>query len=137
VLYITIFLLVWYVAADRLAPWTEQARIQTYVIPIVSQVSSRVVEVNVEKDAVVQPGDILFKIDPADYELSVENALDVAPGKIFSGTVSSIGFAVDSSTTGTAGELAKLEGKSGWLREAQRFPVIITRFFYGTPWLIF
>jgi hypothetical protein len=67
VLYITIFLFVWYVAADRLAPWTEQARIQTYVIPIVSQVSGRVVEVNVEKDAVVQPGDILFKIDPADY----------------------------------------------------------------------
>jgi multidrug resistance efflux pump len=296
VLYVVIFLFVWYVLADRLAPWTDQARLQTYVIPIVSQVSGRVVEVNVDKDEIVQPGDILFKIDPADYELAVENAesslelagqeigagtasvttaqagvvqaetqldhvktqsarvyelekqqvfsrsegdkaraavksaeaqldsaranldkakqslgkkgnenprirsalaalkkaqldlsrttivapslggitnlqidaghyasagtplmtfieadnvwiqanlrennianiepgdavdiaLDVAPGRVFSGTVSSIGFAVDSSITGTVGDLATVEGKSGWLRDAQRFPVIIT-----------
>lgn len=295
-LYVVMFLFVWYVVADRLAPWTDQARLQTYVIPIVSQVSGRVVEVYVDKDAIVQPGDILFKIDPADYELAVENAeasleiagqeigagmasitseqaavvvaetqlehvktqsarvyelekqqvfsvsqgdkaraavkaskaqlvsalaglekakqalgkkgnenprirsalaalkktqldlsrttivapsqggitnlqidvgnyanagvplmtfieannvwiqanlrennignikpgnpvdivLDVAPGRVFHGTVSSVGFAVDSSTTGTAGELARVEGKSGWLRDAQRFPVIIT-----------
>jgi multidrug resistance efflux pump len=56
----------------------------------------------------------------------VDIVLDVAPGRVFHGTVSSVGFAVDSSTTGTAGELAKVEGKSGWLRDAQRFPVIIT-----------
>ncbi len=295
VLYVAGFLLVWYIVADRLAPWTDQARLQTYVIPIVSQVSGRVIEVNVEKDPLVNPGDELFKIDPSDYLLAVENAesnlelagqeigagtasvttaqarlveaetnlehvitqsarvyelekqqvfsrsegdkaraavkvaesrlvsaqadldkakqslgkegsknprirsalaalkkaqldlgrtvivapskggitnlqidvgnyasagvplltfieadnvwiqanfrennianvkpgdsadiaLDVAPGKVFSGTVSSIGFAVDSLSTGTAGSLAKVEGKSGWLRESQRFPVII------------
>ena len=296
ILYVVIFLFVWYVFADRLAPWSDQARLQTYVIPVVSQVSGRVVEVNVDKDQLVHPGDILFKIDPADYELAVENAessleiagqeigagmasvttaqagvvtaetqlehvktqsarvyelekqqvmsrsegdkaraavkaagaqlvgahaaldkakqalgkkgdenprirsalavlkkaqldlsrttivapslggitnlqidvghyasagtplmtfieadnvwiqanlrennianiepgdsvdiaLDVAPGKVFSGTVSSVGFAVDSSNTGNVGNLAKVEGKSGWLRDAQRFPVIIT-----------
>jgi len=296
VLYVVLFLFVWYVFADRLAPWTDQARIQTYVIPIVSQVSGRVVEVNVVQDQFVSPGDVLLKIDPADYVLAIEEAesalelagqeigagmasvttaqagvveaethldhikvqsarvyelekqqvfsrsegdkaraavkaaesqlvsavaglekakqalgkkgkknprirsalaalkkaqldlsrttivapsqggisnllidaghfassgtplmtfievdniwiqanlrennianiepgdsvdivLDVAPGRVFSGTVSSIGFAVDSSITGTVGDLAKVEGKSGWLREAQRFPVIIT-----------
>jgi len=295
VLYVVLFLFVWYVFADRLAPWTDQARVQTYVIPIVSQVSGRVIEVSVSQDQIVNPGDVLFKIDPADYELAVENAesslelagqeigagtasvtsaqagvvlaetqlehvktqsarvfelekqqvfsrsegdkaraavkaaeaeltnahagldkakqalgkkgnenprirsalaalkkaqldlsrtttlapslggitnlqidsghyasagkpvmtfieadnvwiqadfrensianikigdsvditLDVAPGRMFSGTVSSIGFAVDSSATGEAGELATVSSKSGWLRDAQRFPVII------------
>jgi multidrug resistance efflux pump len=26
---------VWYVIADRLAPWTDQGRVQAYVVPIV------------------------------------------------------------------------------------------------------
>lgn len=296
VLYIVLFLFAWYVIADRIAPWTDQARVQAYVVPIVSQVSGRVVEINVKKDQLVQPGDTLFKIDPADYELAVENAesalelagqkigagtanvstaqagvveaetnlnhmqvqsvrvyeledqnvlsksdgdkarakvksaeaqlmraqaqlqkakqalgekgnknprirsaiaalkkaqldlsrttivapslggitnlkidigqyatagspqmtfieidniwiqanlrennianikpgnsvditLDVAPGKIFKGTVSSVGFAVDSGDKSSVGGLASVTGKSGWLRDAQRFPVIIT-----------
>ncbi len=296
ILYLTLFLFIWYVFADRLAPWTDQARLQTYVIPIVSQVSGRVIEVNVDKDQIVKPGDVLLRIDPTDYELAVETAesslelagqeigagtasvttaqagvvvaetqlehvktqsarvyelekqqvfsrmqgdkaraavkaakaalvsagatldkakqslgkkgdknprirsslaalkkaqldlsrttvvapslggitnlqidvghyagtgkplmtfveadnvwiqanmrennianiepgdpvdiaLDVAPGRVFSGKVSSIGFAVDNAATGSVGQLAKVEGKSGWLREAQRFPVIIT-----------
>lgn len=65
---------VWYVVADRLAPWTDQARVQAYVIPIVSQVAGRVIEVNVEKDQEMQQGDVLLKIDPVDYQLAVENA---------------------------------------------------------------
>ena len=295
VLYVVLFLFVWYVFADRLAPWTDQARVQTYVIPIASQVPGKVIEVAVNQDQLVHPGDVLFRIDPSDYELAVENAeseleqagqdvgagtasvtsaqagvvlaetqldhvktqsarvfelekqqvfsrsdgdkaraavkaaeaelanaragldkarqalgkkgkdnprlrsalatlkkaqldlsrtttvapslggitnlqidighyasagkpvmtfieadnvwiqadyrensianikigdsvdisLDVAPGRMFSGTVSSVGFAVDSSATGEAGELATVNSKSGWLRDAQRFPVII------------
>ena len=65
---------VWYVVADRLAPWTDQARVQAYVIPIVSQVAGRVIEVNVGKDQEVEQGDVLLKIDPADYQLAVDNA---------------------------------------------------------------
>ncbi|VAW64649.1 Probable Co/Zn/Cd efflux system membrane fusion protein [hydrothermal vent metagenome] len=296
VLYLVIFLFTWYVIADRIAPWTDQARVQAYVVPVVSQVSGRVIEINVNKDQRVQPGEVLFKIDPADYKLAVESAeselelagqeigagtatvttaqagvveaetnlnhmkvqsvrvyelekqnvfsksdgdkarakvksaeaqlmsahaqlekakqslgkkgnenprirsaiaalkkaqldlsrttlvapslggitnlqidvgqyatagkpqmtfieidniwiqanlrennlanikpgnsvdiaLDVAPGKIFKGTVSSVGFAVDSGNTNTVGGLASVKGKSGWLRDAQRFPVIIT-----------
>jgi multidrug resistance efflux pump len=295
VLFGVVLLFSWYVIADRLAPLTDQARLQTYVIPIVSQVSGRVIEVNVNQDQGVNPGDVLFKIDPLDYELAVENAasalemagqeigagtasvtsaqagvvvaetqldyvktqsarvfeleeqqlfsrsegdkaraavqaahavlinaqaaldkarqslgkagkenprfrsalaalkktqldlsrtttlapsrggitnlqievghyasagsplmtfiesdnawiradfrennignikpgnavdilLDVAPGKIFRGKVSSIGFAVDSSSSGDVGELASVSSRSGWLRDAQRFPVII------------
>ena len=65
---------VWYVVADRLAPWTDQARVQAYIVPIVSQVAGRVIEVNVGKDQEVQQGDVLLKIDPADYQLAVDNA---------------------------------------------------------------
>jgi multidrug resistance efflux pump len=295
VLIVVAILFVWYVAADRIAPWTDQARVQAYVIPIVPQVSGRVVEVNVVKDQVVEPGDVLMKIDSSDYQLAVEAAeaalelagqeigagtatvttaqarlveaitnlehmktqsarvyeleekqimsraegdaaravvkqaesqvdsaraelekarqalgeegeknpriraamadlkkaqldlsrttvlapskggitnlqveqgyyastgvplmtfiefdnvwiqanmrennianiepgdpvdiaLDVAPGKVFKGSVSSVGFAVESASTGEVGGLASVESKSGWLRDAQRFPVII------------
>jgi multidrug resistance efflux pump len=295
VLIVVAVLFIWYVVADRLAPWTDQARVQAYVIPIVPQVSGKVVSVKVEKDQMVQPGDPLLRIDPSDYQLAVESAesalelagqeigagtatvstaqaklveaitnlehmrtqsarvyelekkqvmskaegdkaravvksaeaqvdsaraelekakqalgeqgadnprirsavaslkkaqldlsrtvivspslggitnlqideghyavagqplmtfiesdnvwiqanmrennianikqgdpvdivLDVAPGRVFNGRVVSIGFAVDSETTGEVGDLATVESKSGWLREAQRFPVII------------
>ena len=65
---------VWYVVADRLAPWTDQARVQAYVVPIVSQVAGRVIEINVSKDQEVNQGDVLLKIDPSDYQLAVDNA---------------------------------------------------------------
>ena len=42
------------------------------------------------------------------------------------GRVSSVGFAVDSAATGEVGALATVESKSGWLRDAQRFPIIIS-----------
>jgi len=296
VLLVVAVLFVWYLVADRIAPWTDQARVQAYVIPIVPQVSGRVVNVNVVKDQVVEPGHVLLKISPSDYELEVQAAeaalelagqeigagtatvttaqaklveaitnlehaetqsarvfeleskqimstsegdkaravvkqaraqvdsaraelekakqalgvqgeanprirtaiadlkraqldlsrttlqapskggitnlqieegyyagagaplmtfiefdnvwiqanmrennianikpgdpvdilLDVAPGKVFKGKVSSVGFAVDSAATGEVGDLATIEGKTGWLRDAQRFPVIIT-----------
>ena len=295
VLILIVLMFSWYVIADRHAPWTDQARVQTYVVPVVSQVSGKVIEVNVSQDQAVKPGDVLFRIDPTDYELAVEDAasdlelagqeigagtasvtsaqagvvvaetqleyveaqsarvfeleeqnlyarsegdkaraavqaaqavvvdahaaldkakkslgkageenprfrsalaalkkaqldlertttlapalggitnlqieaghyanagspvmtfieadnawiradfrennignmkvgnavdivLDVAPGKVFTGVVSSIGFAVDSSASGDVGELASVDSRSGWLRDAQRFPVII------------
>ena len=82
---------VWYVAADRLAPWTDQARVQAYVVPIVSQVAGRVIEVNVGKDQEVQQGDVLLKIDPSDYQLAVDNAetnLEIAGQDIGASTAS-------------------------------------------------
>ncbi|MFV2003921.1 MAG: HlyD family secretion protein [Gammaproteobacteria bacterium] len=74
VLIIIAVLFVWYVAADRIAPWTDQARVQSYVVPMVSQVAGRVIEVRVEKDQRVSPGDVLLRIDPSDYQLALETA---------------------------------------------------------------
>jgi len=84
-------LFIWYVIADRLAPWTDQARVQAYVVPIVSQVAGRVTEVNIGKDQEVQQGDILLKINPVDYQLAVDNAeteLELAGQDIGAGTAS-------------------------------------------------
>ncbi len=67
-------LFVWYVVADRLAPWTDQARVQAYVVPIVSQVAGRVIEINVDKDQEVHQGDVLLRVDPSDYQLAVDSA---------------------------------------------------------------
>ena len=74
VLIVIVALFIWYVAADRIAPWTDQARVQSYVVPMVSQVAGRVIEVRVEKDQRVEQGDVLLKIDPSDYELALETA---------------------------------------------------------------
>ena len=82
---------VWYVVADRLAPWTDQARVQAYVVPIVSQVAGRVTEINVGKDQEVKEGEVLLKINPADYQLAVDNAetnLELAGQDIGSDTAS-------------------------------------------------
>ena len=81
VLGIVVFLFIWYVLADRLAPWTDQARIQAYVVPIVPEVSGRVETIAVVQNQVVKSGDLLLEIDPVDYELAVhkaESALQIA-----------------------------------------------------------
>jgi len=69
-----LFLFVWYVAADRLAPWTDQARVQGFIIPITPKVSGEVIKVNVVADQVVMKGDLLLEVDPEDYEIAVRRA---------------------------------------------------------------
>ncbi|WP_406610528.1 HlyD family secretion protein [Agarivorans sp. JK6] len=55
----------------------------------------------------------------------VEIALDIAPGKIFKGEVVSIGFAVNYGQSNNLGALPTIPQTAGWLRDPQRFPVII------------
>ena len=54
----------------------------------------------------------------------VELTFDVQPGKIYKGIIREIGFgvAVDSNSLGT---LPTIENQRNWLRDAQRFPVLI------------
>jgi len=74
VLLICVGLFVFYVLADRFIPSTDMARVRGYVIPVTPLVSGRVVEVVVEPNDVVQAGAPLVKIDPADYQLAVQEA---------------------------------------------------------------
>jgi multidrug resistance efflux pump len=55
----------------------------------------------------------------------VEIALDVAPGRVFEGVVHSVGFGVDWRQSSGTGTLPKLSAPRDWLREPQRFPVIV------------
>jgi len=55
----------------------------------------------------------------------VEFALDIAPGRVFEGSVRSIGYGVSSGENNNRGALPTISNSQGWLREPQRFPVII------------
>lgn len=67
-------LLVLYLFADRLTPFSSQARVHALVVPIASEVSGTVVEVAVDDNQFVEAGDVLFRIDDGRYRLAVENA---------------------------------------------------------------
>jgi multidrug resistance efflux pump len=54
------------------APTTADGRLFQYVIPIVPNVSGQVVEVPIEGTAVVDKGDVLFKIEPAPFQFTVD-----------------------------------------------------------------
>ena len=55
------------------APTTTDVRVVKYVVPIVSQVQGRVIEVPVENNRPVKKGDVLFRIDPTPYEAEVRS----------------------------------------------------------------
>ena len=74
VLAVAVFIFIWYLVADRHAPWTDQARIKAFVVPLMPQISGRVIKVNVTQDQLVDAGEVMIEIDPADYELAVEQA---------------------------------------------------------------
>jgi multidrug resistance efflux pump len=57
--------------------------------------------------------------------LPVEIALDMRPGEIFPGVVESIGWGVDVGEATASSGLPTIRPPTGWLREAQRFPVRI------------
>jgi multidrug resistance efflux pump len=55
------------------APTTNDLRVVKYVVPIVSQVRGRVIEVPVENNRPVKKNDLLFRIDPTPYENDVRS----------------------------------------------------------------
>jgi multidrug resistance efflux pump len=55
------------------APTTTDVRVVKYVVPVVSQVRGRVIEVPVENNRPVKKGDVLFRIDPTPYENTVHS----------------------------------------------------------------
>jgi multidrug resistance efflux pump len=55
------------------APWSSDVRVVKYVVPIVSQVRGRVIEVPVENNRPVKKGDVLFRIDPTPYQNQVRS----------------------------------------------------------------
>jgi len=74
VLGLCIVLTALYLVADRKTPFTGQARIHAFVIPIAPQVAGNVISVEVQNNDEVAAGQVLIRIDPTDYELAVASA---------------------------------------------------------------
>lgn len=118
VLILCLFLFVWYVAADRLAPWTDQARVQGFIIPITPEVSGEVIKVNVVADQVVGKGELLLEIDSDDYEIAVRRAesdLELAGQDVGAGSAN-----IDSTIAQLAEARATLKKKKSDLQRAQK-----------------
>ena len=67
------------------APTSTDVRVVKYVVPVVSQVRGRVIEVPVDNNRPVKKGDVLFKIDPTPYRNdvhSLEARLDADQAKV-------------------------------------------------------
>lgn len=74
VLALCIILMTVYLVGDRLTPFTTQARVHAYVVPVAPQVAGRLIEVDVKNNQLVKAGQRLFRIDPSSYELAVQAA---------------------------------------------------------------
>lgn len=77
--------------ADRLTPYTSQAFVQSYLVRIAPEVGGKVVEIAAEQDKRVEPGAVLFRIDPEQYELAAKRAeaqLEIAGQSIGASTAS-------------------------------------------------
>jgi multidrug resistance efflux pump len=61
---------------NAVAPSSADVRVFKYTVPIVSQVRGRVIEVPVEEgNRLVKKGDVLFRVDPTPYQLTVNSLL--------------------------------------------------------------
>jgi multidrug resistance efflux pump len=74
VLSVCLVIFVWYLFADRLTPYTDQARVNSLTVPIVSQVPGYITDVKIRLHSLVEPGDTLFIVDQRKYEVAVEQA---------------------------------------------------------------
>ena len=63
-----------YFIGDRLTPYTSQARVQAFVVPVAAEVSGKVRKVLVANNDEVKPGQTLFEIDPTQYEIALQRA---------------------------------------------------------------
>jgi multidrug resistance efflux pump len=63
-----------YLVGDRQTPYTSQARVHAYVVPVATQVSGKVIDIGVSNNELVKAGQLLFRIDPGSYQLAVDSA---------------------------------------------------------------
>jgi len=67
-------LMFWYLVADRITPYTNQARVHALVVPIAAEVSGTVSNVAVKNNQYVSAGQELLSVDSNKYQLAVETA---------------------------------------------------------------
>jgi len=63
-----------HILSDKYVPYTGNARVEAYVVPIAAEVSGRISKVYVTNNQVVKEGDKLIEVDSEKYELAVRQA---------------------------------------------------------------
>ncbi len=111
VLALILVLLCWYLVADRLTPYTTQARLHALVVPVAPQISGLVEQVLVTNNQRVAEGDLLFTINTDNFVLQMAAAqADLEAAR----------QAVGSSTAAvTAAEASLAAAEAGLLRSEQ------------------
>ncbi len=56
------------------APWTRDGQVLAYVVDQAPEVSGRVAHLHVSDNQAVKRGDVLYEIDPIDYQIAVASA---------------------------------------------------------------
>jgi multidrug resistance efflux pump len=74
VLLLIVLSLAWYFVSDRLTPYTSQARVQAFVVPIAAEVAGTVLKVHVKNNDEVQRGQPLLDIDSSQYKITSQRS---------------------------------------------------------------
>lgn len=74
VLLMALFFLCWYVLADRYTPYTSEARVRGYVVPIAPEIAGVIKELPVSDNQIVEIGQPLLQIEAESYQLAVNKA---------------------------------------------------------------
>jgi len=74
ILLMIIFSLLWYLFGDRYTPYTQQARIDGYVVGISSEAAGVIREVWVINNQIIDAGQKLFAVDRSGYEIALNKA---------------------------------------------------------------
>ena len=74
IMLVIILSLAWYLAADRFTPYTQQARVQGFVIGVAPKVGGVVTRVWVNNDETIAVDQPLFEIDRSQYEIALKRA---------------------------------------------------------------
>ena len=70
VLALCVVLFLIYLRADRIMPYSDQARVSGYTVSVTPQVSGYLTGIEVELHEVVEPGRVLVRIDTAQYQIN-------------------------------------------------------------------
>ncbi|MEF2551597.1 HlyD family secretion protein [Aurantimonas sp. A2-1-M11] len=74
VVFLAVLFMIVGILMERRTPTSSQATVQAYVVGIAPEVGGRVIEVGAADNSRVSAGQMLFRIDPRQYELAVTEA---------------------------------------------------------------
>jgi multidrug resistance efflux pump len=103
--------LVLYFVGDRLTPYTSQARLQAFVVPVAAEVSGQVLQVHIHDNDFVEKGAPLFDVDPEQYRIALQRARS---------DYASVGQSVNASVAGVDSARASLNAAKAGREMAEK-----------------